>query len=81
MSTYAQQVYNEKIHRAVDYIEQHLSEEITLEQLAAEACFSPFHFHRIFTAIIGETPRDFIERIKLEKAANKLCVLPHLPIA
>jgi len=81
MNTNSQQVYHEKIHRAVDYIEQHLSEEISLERLAAEACFSPFHFHRIFTVITGETPRDFIERVKLEKAANKLYVFPDKPIA
>jgi len=80
-NAYSQQIYKEKIHLAVDFINEHLSEEVTLEQLAAIACFSPFHFHRIFTAMMGETPRDFIERVKLEKAANMLCLLPQRPVA
>lgn len=80
-STFSQNVYAEKIHRAIDYIMEHVSEEINLEQLAAAAFFSPFHFHRIFTACMGETPRDFIERTKLEKAANNLCLMPHKSVA
>ncbi len=64
--------YTENINRAIDYIEKHLSEEITLEKLAEVACYSPFHFHRIFEAETGETPRNFIERNKLEKAAALL---------
>jgi AraC family transcriptional regulator len=51
--------YTERIYQAVDYISDHLSDEITLNKLAEVACFSPFHFHRIFTAITGETPREF----------------------
>lgn len=64
--------YSEEIHRAIDYIEEHLSENITLEKLAGIACFSPFHFHRVFVAETGETPRNFVERNKLEKAAGLL---------
>jgi len=60
----------------MDYIFAHISEDISLDVLASEACFSPFHFHRLFTAIIGETPRDYIERCKLERAANRLCTAP-----
>lgn len=71
----SERVYEERIHLAVDYISEHLSEEISLEKLAAVACFSPFHFHRIFSAITGETPREFIERVKLEEAANLLCTM------
>ena len=36
------------------------------------ACFSPFHFHRIFTACVGETLYQFILRLRLERAANQL---------
>jgi len=71
----SQTTYIERIHLVVDYISEHLSEEITLETLSEVACFSPFHFHRIFTAITGETPRDYIERTKLERAATQLCVM------
>jgi AraC family transcriptional regulator len=67
-------VYAERIHQSIDYISEHLSEEISLERLSVVACFSPFHFHRIFSAFTGETPRDYIERLRLERAANLLCV-------
>lgn len=66
--------YQERIHQAVDYISAHLSEEISLDKLAGVACFSPFHFHRIFSAMLGETPRDYIERLRMEHAANEISV-------
>jgi len=69
------------MNSAIDYISEHLSEEIQLETLAAVACFSMFHFHRIFTAFTGETPREYIERIKLEKAANRLCLMPNKSVS
>jgi AraC family transcriptional regulator len=56
----------------MDYIETHLSEEITLDKIARVACFSPFHFHRIFTTLTGETPNTFIQRTRIEKAAQQL---------
>lgn len=68
--------YADKIDVVMDYIYAHISEELTLEKLASVACFSPFHFHRIFLSITGETPRDYIERCKLERAANRLCTVP-----
>lgn len=76
-----QQTYIERIHQVVDYITEHISDEIVLDDLAAVACFSPFHFHRIFTSMTGETPRDFIERLRLEKAANCLCRMPGLSVS
>jgi len=73
--------YHERIHWVVDYISEHINEEITLDTLASVACFSPFHFHRIFCSMLGETPHDYIERIKLERAANKLCLMPNKPVS
>ena len=60
--------YERRVNRVVDYIEAHLSDELPLEKLAAVAAFSPFHFHRVFAAITGETLSDFIRRIRLERA-------------
>src|SRR5215471_6331337 len=67
--------YERRVYRVMDYIEGHLAEELTLEQLAAVAAFSPFHFHRVFAAITGETLSDFIRRIRLERAASALAML------
>ena len=56
----------------MDYIEKHLNEEITLDKIAQIACFSPFHFHRIFSTLTNETINAFIQRIRIEKAAQRL---------
>ncbi len=62
-----------RINRVLNYIEEHLDQSLQLEILAEVACFSPFHFHRIFLAYLGETLSDYIRRIRLEKAVLKLC--------
>jgi AraC family transcriptional regulator len=65
----SRQEYTARINRVTDYIEQHLDEAITLDSLAQIACFSPFHFHRIFTSITKEPLFKYIQRLRLEKAA------------
>ena len=42
-----QQTYIERIHQVVDYITEHISDEIVLDDLAAVACFSPFHLRML----------------------------------
>jgi AraC family transcriptional regulator len=56
----------------VDYIQDHLADPLDLEQLSAVACFSSFHFHRLFRAWMGETLQTFVHRLRLEKAAQLL---------
>lgn len=72
--------YMARINRVIDYIETHLDQELRLEKMAGIACFSPFHFHRIFKAMIGETLNQFIHRIRIEKAATKLISQPNKSI-
>ena len=64
--------YLARINRVVDHIDQNLDRDLSLETLAQIANFSPFHFHRIFRAMIGEPLYQFIQRLRLEKAASKL---------
>lgn len=64
--------YQRRINRAVEYIRLHLSEEIDLKTLAAISAFSPYHFHRILTAYLGEPVGEFIVRTRLETAARLL---------
>ena len=40
--------------------------------LAEQACFSPFHFHRVFSACTGEGPLEYFRRLRIEKAALSL---------
>jgi len=68
----SRQEYTARINRVMDYIEKHLNEEITLCKIAQIACFSPFHFHRIFSTLTNETINAFIQRIRIEKAAQRL---------
>jgi AraC family transcriptional regulator len=68
--------YLARIHRVMDFVETHLGDELPLERLAGVACFSPFHFHRIFGALTGETVQRFIQRLRLERAATQLLANP-----
>lgn len=72
--------YLSRINRAMDYIENNLSEELNLEKIAGAAHFSKFHFHRIFKAFTDETPSQYITRLRLEKAATQLINFTDLSI-
>lgn len=64
--------YRERVNRVIFHVERHLGEPLHLEELARVACFSPFHFHRIFAAFTGEPLAAFIRRLRLERAAQQL---------
>ena len=64
--------YLQRINRVVDYIDAHLDEEHSLDKLSGIACFSPFHFHRIFKALTGETINNYVKRIRLQRAGSML---------
>jgi transcriptional regulator GlxA family with amidase domain len=57
--------YAERVQRVVDYLAEHLDETLDLEVLARVACFSPYHFHRIYRALLGETVSDTLRRLRL----------------
>ena len=61
--------YVQRINRTMDYIDEHLAEPLPLDRLAGVAAFSKYHFHRLFLAHVGETPGQYIQRLRLEKAA------------
>lgn len=64
--------YTRRIDRVIDYLRDHLDKPLKLEDLAKVACFSKYHFHRIFSTMTGETVNDFTNRLRLEKAARLL---------
>ncbi len=61
-----------RIRKVLNYIDQNLQDELSLEKLAEIGAYSAFHFHRIFRGIIGETLQEYITRKRLEKAAMVL---------
>src|SRR5258708_10964734 len=70
--TQANGEYTQRINRVIDYLRGNLDRQVKLEELAKVACFSEFHFHRIFGAVSGETLNNFANRLRLEKAARLL---------
>jgi len=72
MKASTEQDYHERIVRTLVYIQQHLDDALKLEQVAAVAAFSSFHFHRIFRGLVGETIKEYVRRLRLERAARDL---------
>lgn len=72
MKTSTEQDYRERILRTLLYIQEHLDGALELDGVAAAASFSRFHFHRIFTAFVGESLAEYVRRLRLERAARTL---------
>jgi len=64
--------YQKQVNIIVEYINDHLGEELDLNILADKANFSPFHFHRIMKAFLGESLGAYIMRLRVETAARLL---------
>jgi AraC family transcriptional regulator len=54
------------------HIRRRLDDDVSLDALAARAGWSPFHVHRAFRRVTGETPKQYTQRLRLERAASKL---------
>jgi len=72
MRTVTLQDYKRRLLRVLAHIQQHLDDELGLKELAGLACFSPYHFHRIFKGMVGESVKEHIRRLRLERAASRL---------
>ena len=69
--------YVERVNRAIDHILRDLAQPLGLEAVAAAAGFSPFHFHRVFKSLMGETRNQFVKRQRLERALYQMCHAPN----
>src|SRR5690606_4443003 len=58
--------------RCLELLRERLSEDISLDELAAEARLSPFHFARMFKQSVGVPPRVYLTRLRMEKASELL---------
>jgi len=68
------------MHRVIEAIDRRLGQPLDLASLAAVAHFSPYHFHRLFAALTGETLGDYVRRRRLEQAASRLASQPQLSV-
>ncbi len=66
--------YKERVDRVIDFIGKHLDEELSLDELCRIACFSKYHFHRLFTAYTGLPLMNYIKWLRLKRAAHQLIV-------
>lgn len=60
--------HRKRILRAVNHVNLNLDTKFSLDHLAGIACYSPYHMIRVFEMLMGETPRQYIIRKKMEKA-------------
>ena len=61
-----------RLLRTIDYIEARLTEPLPLVQLAGTIGLSPYHFSRMFRAIVGESVTSYVRRRRLTEAARRL---------
>lgn len=74
------QEYVGRVNRAIDYVRENLNGDLRLETIARAANFSPYHFHRIFRSVVGETVNAFVRRHRAQKAAGMLIHSPGMTI-
>jgi AraC family transcriptional regulator of adaptative response/methylated-DNA-[protein]-cysteine methyltransferase len=63
---------NDRVHKVCRYIETHASESLKLADLAKNAGLSRFHFQRSFKAVVGVTPKQYLEALRLNKLKEGL---------
>ncbi len=68
----SRQEYISRMNNVMNYVDKHIDQPLNLDVLAGVANFSPYHFHRIFTVLTGETPGNYVQRMRVEKAARLL---------
>jgi AraC family transcriptional regulator len=72
--------YERRMHRVIEHIDRHLDRALGLDELAGVALFSAFHFHRLFSAWMGETLGDYVRRRRVEVAAMRLAAQPRVTV-
>lgn len=64
--------YETMVRQTVSEIQRRLDDPPGFRELADRAYLSPYHFHRIFRAMVGESPKELVRRLRLERAAHRL---------
>lgn len=64
--------YEGRLRRVTAYIHDHLDDDLDMAKLAEIACMSPYHWHRIYRGVQGETLAQTVRRLRLQRAANAL---------
>ena len=67
-----EQSYRERLNRVTAYLHANLETDIGIDALSGVACLSSYHWHRIYTAMCGETVATTLRRLRLQRAADRL---------
>jgi AraC-like DNA-binding protein len=65
------------LFRARDFLASHFNDRVSLANAAACAGMSPYHFHRLFAETFGETPHEFVTRLRIDHAKKLLMAGNH----
>jgi AraC family transcriptional regulator len=68
--------HHNRIRKVLAFIQENLSVDIPLSKMAQIANFSPFHFQKLFTQYVGESPKQYVLRLRLERIAHNLKLFP-----
>ncbi len=61
-----------RLETARDFIAAEYARRLTLDEVARQAYWSPYHFHRLYTAVYGQTPQAFLTERRLDEAKRRL---------
>lgn len=73
--------YLKRINLVLNYIEENLESDLSLENISRIAFYSPFHLHRLFKAITNESLNAYIIRKRIESAAMELILKKEIPVS
>jgi AraC-like DNA-binding protein len=68
-----------RLCRSRDWLASRIDEPLHLADAAREACLSPFHYHRLFAHTFGETPHEFVTKLRIDRA-KRLLARDQLPV-
>ena len=70
-SSTREEIYR-RLHWALEYLQNYYQDDIKVDQLAAQACLSPFHFKRLFKEYFRDTPYQYIKKLRIQRSAELL---------
>lgn len=74
------QHYQARMQRVLAFIDEHLDEDLSLDQLGEVAAFSKFHFQRQFTELFGISPTRYVQLLRLKRASGRLAFRKGPPV-
>ncbi|WDE08500.1 AraC family transcriptional regulator [Thalassomonas viridans] len=62
----------ERFFKSIEFVERNLYDKFTIHEMAAASHYSSYHFSRIFKALVGDTPKQYVRKRRLTVAAKRL---------